>query len=245
MNLQIKIIGLGGIGSILSEKLCQFLHYYQGGLAENENFSNEMGVEAQKFDDVTITLVDGDHYEARNRERQDFSHIGPKAFIKEEDLRNNYRRLSFESIGEYVNSQNISEIIKEDDVVLVCVDNHKSRKLVNDYCSTLQNIYVFSGGNKFHTASTQRYIKKNGVDIRPNLTKFHPEIERANGNHPEGLGCEELAESAPQLLFANWAAALSMALSFYTEIILRKDTGISDSYIDLISGNMLSKKYKP
>ena len=48
-NLSIKIIGLGGIGSILSEKLCKFLHYYQGNLVNNENFINEMVVGVKQF----------------------------------------------------------------------------------------------------------------------------------------------------------------------------------------------------
>jgi len=243
MDLRIVIVGLGGIGTILSDKLCQFLHYYKGGLADDENFAREMGTEPPIFDEIKIILVDGDTYEVRNRQRQDFSQIGLKSEVKERDLSEIYGKLSYQSINEYITEANISDIIKDGDIVFVCVDNHKSRKIVNNHCKTLQNITVFSGGNGFHLASAQRYIRRNGSDILPDLTKFHPEIEDSGNDHPNDLGCQELAQSEPQLIFANMGAAFSMLIGFYTEIILEKDTKISDTYIDLINGQMLSKKY--
>jgi hypothetical protein len=243
MNLSIVIIGLGGIGSILSEKICQFLHYYKNGLSNDENFAKEMGITPPIFDDIIVTLVDGDSYEIRNRQRQDFSQIGQKAEIKERDLREKYGLLTYQSVNEYITENNINGIIKENDIVFICVDNHKSRKIINNHCKTLNNISVFSGGNGFHLANSQRYIRKNGVDIRPNLTKFHPEIENSGNDHPNDLGCQALAQAEPQLVFANFGAAFSMAISFYSEVILGKDTGISDSFVDVINGQMLSKKY--
>jgi len=243
MDLPILIIGLGGIGTILSDKLCQFLHYYQGGLSNDENFAREMGVDPPIFDNINICLVDGDTYEVRNRQRQDFSQIGPKAEIKERDLQDIYGRLSYESINEYVTEENVSDIINENNVVFICVDNHKSRRIINTHCKTLQNVIVFSGGNGFHMANSQRYIRRNNVDVRPDLTKFHPEIVESGNDHPNDLGCEELAQAEPQLVFANMGAAFSMLIAFYSEVILKINTEISDTYLDLIKGQMLSKKY--
>ncbi len=108
---------------------------------------------------------------------------------------------------------------------------------------TLPNIDIFSGGNGFHLANTQRYIRRDGVDVRPNLIAFHPEIEDSGDDHPNDLGCEALAGAEPQLIFANWGAAYNMATSFYVEIILGKDTGRSDQFTDIINGQTLSKKY--
>lgn len=246
MDLSIVIVGLGGIGTTLSDKVCQFLHYYKNGLAGDENFAREMGVEhPQVFENIMVKLVDGDTFEVRNRQRQDFSQIGPKAEIKERDLRELYGALSYSSVNEYITEDNISGIINEGDVVFICVDNHRSRKIINDHCKTLQNITVFSGGNGFHLANAQRYIRRDNVDVRPNLTQYHQEIEEAENDHPSNLGCQALAQAEPQLVFANWGAAFSMATAFYTEIILQKNTGISDSFIDIVNGQMLSKKYLP
>ena len=58
----IIIIGLGGVGSILSGHLCRFL-----------NFSDDLP--------KNVLLVDGDEYESKNFERQEFTRIGNKADI--------------------------------------------------------------------------------------------------------------------------------------------------------------------
>lgn len=243
MDLSIVIIGLGGIGSVLSLKLCQFLHYYKSGLSNDEHFAREMGVEPPVFDNINITLVDGDTYEVRNRQRQDFSQIGPKAEIQERDLSEIYGSLSYRSINEYITEENIYSIINDGDIVFICVDNHKSRKIINTHCMTLTNITVFSGGNGFHMANCQIYIRRDGVDITPNLTAFHPEIENSGNDHPNDLGCQELAQAEPQLIFANWGAAFTMSIAFYKVVILGNVMGRSDSFIDILNGQILSKNY--
>ena len=56
-ELFISVIGLGGVGSILSERLCRFLNYAKDLTAE-------------------ILMVDGDEYEQKNFERQEFTRLG-------------------------------------------------------------------------------------------------------------------------------------------------------------------------
>jgi len=243
-QLKIKVIGLGGIGSQLVEQLCQFLHYYKIGLAGNENFAREMGVENPPiYDIINITLIDGDSYEPRNRERQIFSRVGPKAEVKMLDLMEKYDSLSYSFVNEYVTEHNIQDIIGDGDVVFLCVDNHPTRRIVNDYCMIIPNIYLFSGGNGFHRANVQRYIRRKNVDLRPNLCRHHSEIEESTDGHPNTMGCEALAQVEPQMIFANGTAALALCTAFYTEIILGIDTEISDVYSDLINGQTLSKKF--
>lgn len=244
MDLKIKIIGLGGIGSQLVEQLCRFLHYYKTGLATNENFARGMEIETPPiYETIRVTLIDGDSYEPRNRERQIFSSVGPKAEIKVNDLIEEYGSLSYSFINEYVTDNNIASMIEDGDIVFLCVDNHPTRRIVNDYCCTLPNVYLFSGGNGFHKATVQRYIRLNGEDIRPNLCKYHPEIAEDTEGHPNTMGCEALAQVEPQLIFANGTVANALGTVFYVEIILGIDTEISDSYSDLITGQTLSKKY--
>lgn len=243
-NLSIKIIGLGGIGSQLIENLCQFLHYYKIGLSSDDNFAQQMGINnPPQFDEISITLIDGDKYEPKNRTRQLFSRVGPKADIKKEDLIEKYDSLSYYTINEYINEENISNIISDYDVVFMCVDNHKTRKIVNDYCKTLNNIFLISAGNGFHLFNCQIYIKINNEEQKPNLTKYHPEIENAEDKLPSEMGCEELSKSEPQLIFANWGAAFLMARCFYVEYILGYKMKTSDLYGDLISGNILAKEF--
>jgi len=154
-----------------------------------------------------------------------------------------YGSLSYSFINEYVTENNIASMIEDGDIVILGVDNHPTRRIVSDYCSTLPNIHIFSGGNGFHKATIQRYIRRDGVDLRPNLCKYHPEIAEDNEGHPNTMGCEALSRREPQLIFANTEVATKLCSAFYTEIILGIDTQISDSYSDLITGQTISKKY--
>jgi len=240
--LKIKFIGLGGIGTILGNTLFQFLNFYMGDLSED--VLKVMG-NPNRYSEIQTTLIDGDTYEPRNRERQVFSVVGPKCEVKEKDFREEYDRISFTSINQYVNEQNVSQLIQSGDIVLLCVDNHETRKIVGNYCQTLNDIRLYAGGNAFHTSSVQAYWRENGKDIKPNICKYHPEIAKGDDFHPEGMGCEDLHSTDPQLIFANASAAKSMWELFYAEIILGMNTEISDIYGDIVKCTSLAKRWKP
>ena len=61
---KIKIIGMGGIGTCLFPEFYRYLEFLE--------------------DDFEITLIDGDIYEEKNKERQFFSRLGPKAEVSAE-----------------------------------------------------------------------------------------------------------------------------------------------------------------
>ena len=123
--MNIKIIGLGGIGSTLSLFLSRYVNY-------------------EKFDTKNITLIDGKRFEERKAERQEFSSLGNKALIKMSELKQRFFNIVYEAIPVFVTEDNISRIIEEGDVVFVGVDNHKTRKLISDYCGKLNDIILLS-----------------------------------------------------------------------------------------------------
>ena len=87
----IKIIGLGGIGSILTDKICRFMTFGK--------YSN---------DDWRITLIDGDKYEQKNRERQDFLYLKNKALSKCDELNAKFGENTIDyTVDEYINEDNI------------------------------------------------------------------------------------------------------------------------------------------
>ena len=218
--MNIKIIGLGGIGSILSDSICRFLNY---------SIQQE----------INVLLIDGDEYEGKNLERQLFSHFDKKAISKCRELKNKYDRLLISELPQFINQNNI-EIIGKGDIVFLCVDNHKTRKIVSDYCSTLDDIILISGGNELIDGNVQIYIRQNGKDITPSLTKYHPEIENYNDKLPNEMSCEELEKSEPQLFFTNMMVACFMCSAFYN--ILQssifnennKPFKISEAYFDIV-----------
>lgn len=211
--MNIKIIGLGGIGSMLSELICRYL-----------NYSDYSGL---------ITLVDGKEYKVKNSERQFFTQFGNKAGSKGRELRSRFKNLTIDPFTEYVTDKNISEVIQNGDIVFVCVDNHETRKRISDYAGTLMDVIIISGGNDWTDGNVQIYSRKGGVKIRPSLTDYHPEIEDPDDRSPEAMSCEELAKSEPQLFFANVSAALLMAWVFYAIFTTGNVPKESEIYFDI------------
>jgi len=214
-KLDIVIVGLGGVGSILSERICRFLNY-------TGNFETK------------ILLVDGDDYEAKNYERQEFIRMGNKAEIKANELEIKFSDLRFETYCYYINETNIGDAIKEGNVVFLCVDNHKSRMIINNYCKNLKDVTLISGGNELTDGNVQLFIRKGGKDLTPDLCAYHPEIANPEDKLPDEMSCEELSQSEPQLYFTNLGVATFMCWMFYNSVI-KQSTEKSEVYFDLLS----------
>lgn len=223
--MKICIIGIGGIGTILVDKISRFLNY-------------------SKIEVDELVLVDGDVFEIKNFERQEFQNIGPKARIKSEEIEKRFPNLNTKSINNHINKDNIESIILEDMIILMCVDNHKTRKIVSDYCRTLNNVTLISGGNDYTDGNVIIYVKRNGEEITPCVTKYHPEINEPDDKSPEEMSCQELANSEPQLFFTNLMAASFMCCAFYN-IVIRKECKISEVYFDILTMKSDSKTRKP
>lgn len=203
-GLKIKVIGAGGIGSWLVDPLCAYLSY-------------------APVASVDLTVIDGDTYEERNRERQNFGEIGPKAEITASRLRGQYDRLNVKAKAVYLREGNIAAHIKEGDIVAVCVDNHKVRKLISDRACELQNVTVVSGGNDYYDGNVLVHVRRDGKNVTlPVCNEYHPEmlnpIDRNPGDEPrrkKALGCAALLPSEPQLVVTNFAIASVMLNALY------------------------------
>ena len=200
----IKVIGLGGIGSYLIEPLSRYL---------NCNKS-----------EVEITLIDGDEYENKNKQRQNFKKKGNKAEVKEEELQELFPNIYFKSKPEYVDDSNVVSMIRDGDIVFLCVDNHSTRKTVSKRCEELNDIVLISGGNDYTDGDVNVFIRKNGADGKDHnrtLTELFPKIANPEDKNPSTLteddreGCERESEDNPQLLFTNLAIASAMCNCYY------------------------------
>ncbi len=195
--MRLIFIGLGGIGTILVEKISRYLNFK----TDEESYQ--------------ILLVDGDHYEPKNFERQEFENLGDKAEVKAKELQNKFQNIFYRSVVDYVTDNNIHEIIGEDTVVFLSVDNHKTRKCVSSYIEKhVDDCVLISGGNDHVDGNAQIFIKKGGKKLSPSLTDFHPEIQTPDDKSPDEMSCEELHSVEPQLYFVNAAAALLMCWIF-------------------------------
>ena len=239
-STNIKVIGLGGIGSWLVQFIAKYARFT---MLQNKK--------------ISITCIDGDSYDSLNRPRQNFENLGNKARIKMLELKSEYDKyvppgytlenFQFKSIDDYVSGDNIKSLICEGDVVFLCVDNHKTRRLVSKHCKNLDDIILISGGNDITVGNIQIYQKKEGEEITSDLCAYHPEIENPRDKAPYELSCEELQESAPQLLFTNVMVATLMCCAYYN-LLTKKiniNNQIGEAYFDICTLKCDSKLRKP
>lgn len=220
-RLDIKLIGIGGIGCALAPFLARYVQ-------------SERQVTGEE---VRITLVDGDDFEIKNAARQSFETLGNKAKVKASELARSFPGLSFRAVPEFVTAANLPHLVKPGDLVFLAVDNHATRGTVSRHCEGLSDVVLISGGNDLTDGNVQVYVRQDGRDITLPLTRFHPEIADPKDKSPVEMSCEELAaESAPQLLFMNVSVASAMLNAFYAWRAGRLSYG--EAYLDIVEGRV-------
>lgn len=222
---KIKVIGAGGIGCHLLEPLARYLSY--------------------TGDECDITVIDGDRYEDRNRERQRFTECGNKAEHTVAALKQQFPKVHFRAKPEYLTESNVVTAVREKDTVFLCVDNHATRKLVSDRCEELDDVTLISGGNDYTDGDVIVFRRVDGEDVGRPPTKIDRKIASPEDKNPGDLsdderqGCQREAASSPQLLFANLAAASHMLNLYY-----RVEQGKADCeqvFFDILTGNSRSR----
>jgi hypothetical protein len=203
-----KLIGLGGIGCIVLQFLAMFLR--------------------SLMLPMRLVLIDGDEFEPKNWERMDFETVGNKAEVKAAETVEllGDSAVSVTAVPNRIGPENIANLIQPGDYVLLCVDNHETRRLVSGHCQTLSDVVLISGGNDGvdppHEQGTygnvQIAVRQNGKQVTVPITRYHPEIANAQGELPVEPGCGQIVDSVPQILFTNLAVASAMlnALFAYT-----------------------------
>ncbi len=235
-GISIKVIGLGGVGGILVRYLTVFL--VSGGTQGR------------------LVLIDGDSFENENQARMVFSKLGNKAAVLENELSglSDDSRLSVTSIEEYVTEENLKQYVHENDIVLLAVDNHKTRQIVNARCAELGGVCLISGGNdgvgedssgrfvRGTFGNVQIYVRRGGDDQCAGLTKFHPEIEDPADQLPTEVGCGAMLPSVPQILFTNLMTATSMLNALWLH--LAGELHYSELCFDVFDGVMRPMPHK-
>ena len=208
----VKVLGLGGVGSIVARYLAVFLAALDSSLR--------------------LVLIDGDTFEDTNTTRMFFAYSGNKATVVREELLERFSgaALTIEAIEEYLTPDNAGRFIREGDIVLAAVDNHKTRLLITERCKELRDVVLISGGNdgvgpdgdgrpqRGTMGSVQVHIRRAGADVTPPLTRYHKEIAEPADQRPDELSCTEAVVSQPQLLFTNLMTAATILNTFMLNV---------------------------
>jgi hypothetical protein len=223
---RLKIIGLGGIGCIV----LQFLAVFLKSLGQP----------------MRLVLIDGDRFEPANSQRMVFQAIGNKAEVKaaETVALLGACEVSVVAVPEYVMVENISRLIRPGDHVILCVDNHETRKLVSAHCCTLPDVVLLSGGNegvdekeRGTYGNVQIAVRQGSKDVTVPITRYHPEIANAKGKMPSEADCGQMAISTPQILFTNLAVASAMLNAFFAYACGR--LAYQEVKLDILEARML------
>lgn len=190
------LVGCGGVGTHL-DAFFRYLAYKRPG--------------------TEVVLIDGDFFEEKNHQRQNFENqFQNKAIDRAESLTKMFPSLKVSAVPVYVTKENVAELISEQSVVFMAVDNHPSRTLISEHMSTLEDAILISGGNDYSDGNVQIHARMDGENITPPITYLHPEINEKNGKHPADLSCMEAAEAgSPQLVLANNMVASLMAGTYW------------------------------
>jgi hypothetical protein len=208
------IVGCGGIGSWLAPALIKTLN-------AQAPFS-------------AVVLVDGDNFEPKNAERQNYVTMGNKAEALRLDLSPNHPQCFIVSRPAWIVSQEkavevteltegeesvqkitAESLLNEGDLVFAVVDNYATRKLIFEAAKNYADIDVFSGGNGgVETGdplfgSVYHYQRRNGIDVTSSPLVMHDEYANPPDRNPGELSCQERAEldGGSQLLVVNMHVA--------------------------------------
>lgn len=205
-RLRIQFVGLGGIGSALIQPISKFLRYY----------------DSTKH--IEAVFIDGDKVEESNLSRQAFipsdiqkykSAIMEEEFVAKFDPASSNRTLMTTSILNFLNDQNIKDLIRENSITLCGVDNFPTKIMLADHISTLNDALLILGANEYEDGDVNIFQRIKGIDLWPLYAKKHPEVLKKTGTLPDLQSCAQASESDPQLIMANQTAATIMCNAFF------------------------------
>jgi molybdopterin/thiamine biosynthesis adenylyltransferase len=223
------LVGAGGIGTWLAAGLVRLLEW--------------------KFPGSGLIIVDGDTFEERNKERQDFKQIGNKASVKALELSEQFHQTTIIPVPKWIVGENFegvadetspkikaSDLLTDGDVVFAVVDNFAARKILFDAAQNIDNIDVFTGGNDDALfGSIYHYQRRNGQDITEHPVSTHPEYQNPPDKNPGELSCQERSkiEGGTQLLATNMAVASFLLGRVQKIIVDGMDPTEAEIYFDL------------
>jgi molybdopterin/thiamine biosynthesis adenylyltransferase len=224
MPRRIVLLGCGGIGSQLLGPLSRYL----------------ASTGAREW---LLVLVDGDVFERSNLGRQACA-TGDLGTNKAEALAPIATEvgLAVTVIAEFVSAANVSSIVREGDVVLLAVDNHRTRALVDRHLRSLEDATLISGGNDETDGNVQLVRRRDGRSLDGHLTEIHPEIGTAPEEEPGAPGCQALAPERPQLLVTNLAVASAM-LNCVWAVLEHGSVPYSEVYLDVVANAARSRPW--
>jgi molybdopterin/thiamine biosynthesis adenylyltransferase len=185
MNMNIAIIGAGGVGGWLAGCLAPMMGPYDN-----------------------LWIVDGDKVEEKNLDRQRFTERDLGKFKADRLARTiqSVTKAAVLPLAKYVSPVAPCRALDTVNAVFLAVDNHVARKTILEL-SDRNGFPVFCGANEYTEASAWVYFPEwKGTQLDPRVR--HPEILTSKAGDPMSpCTGDEAMESSPQLVTFNMLAA--------------------------------------
>jgi len=225
-KLHIVVMGVGGTGGYVLSHLAKI---------------KALGVDNARVANFDLTIVDGDLVEQKNCKRQMFfdMDIGEN---KAEVLASRYGEAygtDIAFVDEYIESVDaLKEVVIKArciPVIVGCVDNHKTRQMIDELFMKHNNIFWIDAGNEelsgqvvcgYNRDKRRRQIRRTDVKLDkkqintleylhgrsnfdlPTITEIDPSIlKMEETKFNSELSCAERAEASPQNIFVNSMSA--------------------------------------
>lgn len=238
-NTQLTIVGVGGTGGFLAANAARLLWglKQQRAAAHAEPPLAHPAFGGPPPEDVPdVLLVDGDLVERKNVVRQDFrpSDVGrPKALVLAERM--SPYALTVSAYPRYLNRGTpFRELVPEGAVVVGCIDNAATRRVLHERLSRYRDVVYLDAGNGAvrplgedatrADASRQREsgwsgqvvcgVRRRGETIIPFPGEVMPDLLEGEGPEdmvPDEVPCHAVVESQPQRFLTNLRAATVLA----------------------------------
>ena len=158
-----------------------------------------------------LVLVDGDRFEPSNLTRQACT-AGDLGTNKAEALARvaGAVGLGVQVVADHVTTDNVGHLVREGDIVLLAVDNHAARALLDRHVATLRDATLISGGNDETDGNVQVVRRRNGWSA---LTATSSRSTRRSARRPIARRSRSPAARSwpPSARSSSWPTSWSQA----------------------------------
>ena len=252
IHFNVVCIGAGGTGGNFLKEFGRYMSFFR---------------DANKS--ITLSIVDGDHVENKNRERQPYLNIDenqPKSVTLANAIIENFG-LSEDSVRAYncyINNKaelynivnrakkyynSAYSLYREIIVLIGAVDNHRARQVMDGFFYMENDIIYIDAANEYRVGEVCIGIRMNGKNITPPRSHYFPDILKDKSPSKSELSCGVVNESDPQHLTTNLMAANICLCSVVNLIhgtvqggIVYFDSSKMFSRFDLFTGKCPSQK---
>lgn len=234
MDYHVIVVGAGGTGGFFLKEFGRVMSNYQGEKR------------------VITTVVDGDHVERKNLERQAFSDFDidkNKAVSIVAALKECFGMRNIYAYPAYIDTEeDLYKIVRASEkafysgngrnpkmpmvrILIGAVDNHRARQVFHKIFKQTDSLFYFDAANEYEDGEVVFSGKVQGKELAPPRAYYFPGILKSRAKRASELSCGAVNISAPQHLVTNMLAG-NILLSKTVQLIMDDKVELGIAYFN-------------